>query len=126
MQILQSKHVIYRLLQEYKCKSVLQNTMQISKQFKYLQSQYKRGFIFKDYHLLSENDLLSMEYEIQSAVKAKEYQKAVSMIFSSFVDFHNRSFCINNFNFRQNWHINSWIWLWVELIISKRITKIFF
>lgn len=63
--------------QEYACQSVLQNTVQIAKQFKHLQNEYKKGFLFKDYHLLRENELLSIEYEIQSAIKDKSYNKAV-------------------------------------------------
>lgn len=59
--------------------------MQISKQFKYLQNQYKRGLLFKDYQDLNENGLLSIEYEIQSAIKAKEYERAVDIqFFTSF------------------------------------------
>lgn len=64
--------------EEYACKSVLQNAFQISAQFKRLQNQYKKAFLFKDYQELNENRLLSIEYEIQSAMKAKSYNKAVN------------------------------------------------
>lgn len=69
---------IPHLFQEYACKSVLHNAYQISKQFKHLQNQYKKAFLFKDFQELNENKLLSIEYEIQSAFKAKFYGKAVS------------------------------------------------
>lgn len=64
--------------QEYAFKSVLQNAQQIGLQFKHLQQQYKKGVLFKDFHDLNENRLLSIEYEIQSAIKEKSYQKGVN------------------------------------------------
>ncbi|XP_055319471.1 GPI ethanolamine phosphate transferase 1 [Sitodiplosis mosellana] len=67
--------------EEYECQSVLQNTVQIAKQFKHLQNEYKKGFLFKDYHLLRENELLSIEYEIQSTIKDKAYSKAIKLAY---------------------------------------------
>lgn len=55
--------------------------MQISNQFKYLQNQYRKGFLFKDYQKLNENSLLSIEYELQSAFKANDFAKAVNIHF---------------------------------------------
>lgn len=52
--------------------------MQIATQFKYLQNNYKKAFLFKGYNDLNENSLLSLEYEIQSAVKSQDYEKAVT------------------------------------------------
>lgn len=70
--------------QEYAFKSVLQNSQQIGLQFKHLQQEYKKGFLFKDFYGLNENRALSIEYEIQSAIKEKSYAKAVNKIpFSS-------------------------------------------
>lgn len=88
--------------EEYACKSVLQNAFQIASQFKHLQNQYKKAFLFKDYHELNENSLLSIEYEIQSAMKAKSYSKAVNCLshchFSSFEHlFFHKYFCGNYF-----------------------------
>lgn len=51
--------------------------MQIATQFKYLQNKYKKAFLFKDFNDLIENRLLSLEYEIQSAVKSQDYEKTV-------------------------------------------------
>lgn len=56
---------------------MVHNAAQIAKQFKHLQNQYRNAFLFKDYHELNENGLLSIEYEIQSAIKDKLYKKAV-------------------------------------------------
>lgn len=67
--------------QEYLCKSVHQNTIQIANQFKHLQNEYKKGFLFKDFHHLPENELLPIEYKIQSAIKSKLYTKAVIIVF---------------------------------------------
>lgn len=64
--------------QEYKCKSVLGNAMQISNQFKFLQKKFQRGLFFSDFTDLNGKNLLSLEYEIQSAIKSKSFSKAVS------------------------------------------------
>lgn len=56
---------------------MLQNSIQIAVQFKHLQSEYKKAFLFKDYQNLNENRLLSLEYEIQNAVRDNSFDKAV-------------------------------------------------
>lgn len=66
---------------------MLQNTIQIANQFKYLQTEYKKAFLFKDYHQLNEVDLLSLEYEIQSTAKERDYSKTVI-----FLNFFNQKF----------------------------------
>ncbi|XP_031622436.1 GPI ethanolamine phosphate transferase 1 isoform X2 [Contarinia nasturtii] len=65
--------------EEYIFRSVHQNTIQIANQFKHLQKEYKKAFLFKDFHQLNEVDLLSIEYEIQSAIKEKTYSKAIKL-----------------------------------------------
>lgn len=65
------------MLQEYRCKSVINNAMQVANQFKHLQNKYKRAFLFKDFQDLNENRLLSLEYNIQNALKSKSYKEAV-------------------------------------------------
>lgn len=64
-------------LQEYLCRSTVQNAMQISNQFKFLKNEHKLGILFKEYQGLNENKLLSLEYKIQNAVKSKSYGDAV-------------------------------------------------
>lgn len=58
----------------------MQNAVEIANQFKHLQSKFKEAMFFKDYHPLNENRLLSIEYEIQTAVKEKSFHKAVSLL----------------------------------------------
>lgn len=62
---------------EYKAKAIYSNALQISAQFKYLQNQYRQGFFFTDFHELSESNLLSIEYEIQTAIRTKDFKKAI-------------------------------------------------
>lgn len=52
--------------------------MQISDQFKFLQKKFQRGLFFSDFKDLNEKNLLSLEYEIQTAIKSKSFSKAVS------------------------------------------------
>lgn len=67
----------FGFLQEYKLKCVMNNAMQIANQFKYLQSHYRKSAFFKDFHDLNEKNLLSLEYEIQTALKSGSLDRAV-------------------------------------------------
>lgn len=51
--------------------------MQIASQFKYLQAQHRKGFFFSDFSKLNEPNLLSLEYDIQTAVKDNRFEDAV-------------------------------------------------
>lgn len=64
---------------EYRCKCALQNAIEIANQFKHLQTQFKHTFFFKDFNELNENRLLSMEYEIQTAVKEKSFHRTIEL-----------------------------------------------
>lgn len=56
----------------------MHNKAQITTIFKHLQDHYKKSFLFKDFEELNEIGLLSLEYHIQTAFKAKDYDEAVS------------------------------------------------
>lgn len=60
----------------------MNNAMQISNQYKFLQSHYRKSAFFKDFHDLNEKNLLSLEYEIQMALKTKSYDRAVNIFCS--------------------------------------------
>lgn len=64
--------------QEYRSRSAVNNAMQIASQFKSLQAQFRNGMFFSDFSELSERNLLSLEYDIQTAVKSGSYDRAVS------------------------------------------------
>ena len=66
------------------------NALQISSQLKYLQKEFRKGAFFKDFTELHDNSLLSLEYEIQNAIKIGEYGHAVSD------EFHSSSDCQDN------------------------------
>lgn len=57
---------------------MLHNKAQITTIFKHLQDHYKKSFLFKDFEELNEIGLLSLEYHIQTAFKAKNFDEAVS------------------------------------------------
>lgn len=63
----------------YKADALYNNARQIAAQFKHLQKHYSEGFFFNDFHGLSENSLLSLEYEIQLAIKEKRFVKAIQL-----------------------------------------------
>lgn len=67
--------------QEYRCRSAVNNAMQIATQFKHLQAEFKKSFLFSDFNELNERNLLKLEYEIQTAVKSGSYDHAVGDIF---------------------------------------------
>lgn len=62
---------------EYKANAIYSNAQQIAAQYKHLQQQYRHGFFFTDYYALKENEMLSLEYEIQSALRSKNYKKSI-------------------------------------------------
>lgn len=62
---------------EYKANAIYNNALQIAAQYKHLQQQYRQGLFFKDYHALRENDMLSLEYEIQTGMRSKNHKKAI-------------------------------------------------
>lgn len=62
---------------EYKATAIYNNAQQIAAQYKHLQNHYKTGFFFSDFHDLTENDMLSREYKIQSALRSKDFSVAI-------------------------------------------------
>lgn len=113
----------FLFLQEYKCKSLLNNAMQISNQFKFLQNKFKKGLFFSDYHELNERNLLSLEYDIQNAIKSKLFTRAVNRIGVQHYNSNSNLF-IEIFHFRLIL-VNIILSLhWMELITFRRIINI--
>lgn len=63
--------------EEYKANAIYNNALQIAAQYKHLQHQYSQGFFFKDYYALKENEMLSLEYEVQTALRDGNYKKSI-------------------------------------------------
>lgn len=63
---------------EYRCRCAVNNAMQIAGQFKHLQAQFRKSLFFSDFNDLNERNLLSLEYEIQTAIKSGSYEHTVS------------------------------------------------
>lgn len=62
---------------EYKANAIYNNAKQIAEQYKHLQHEFAQGLFFKDFYALKENEMLSLEYEIQSGLREKNYKKVI-------------------------------------------------